>query len=258
MPAAVIVGSAFRDPNALGPIEPLDVLTPAGSVRLYRHLDTDGLLLFRHGLPHRWLPHQVPYRAHALALQALGCHALLVTSSVGVLDPQLPLYQPHLLADLLMLDNRLPDGSACTIWPEPTKGQGHLVVREGLFSPTLSTWLQGRADLPGQRLTFLYVGGPRTKTRAENRMAATLGAEVNSMSLGPEIVLANELEIPCAGLVIGHKYSVPGGITPDRAGIAGSLEQAMQATAQVVRTFLAEAPAVAFGNVLYRFDEQRP
>ena len=52
------------------------------------------------------------------------------------------------------------------------------------------------------RVVFGYAPGPRTKTAAENAMWARLGADVASMTLAPEIVLANELEIPCAALVV--------------------------------------------------------
>ncbi len=257
MPAAVILGSSFRDGRALGPLQPLDVLTPAGRVTVHRHDETGGIVVFRHGSPHRFLPHQVPFRGIALALHALRCTALMVTSSVGVMDRTLPLYTPHLVDDLLMLDNRLPDGRACTVWPDPAPGQGHLVVREGLFNQALSAWAADMLGLPPRRVVFLYVGGPRTKTGAENRLAASLGAHVNSMSLAPEVVLANELEIPTIGLVVGHKYSVPGGVTPDGAGIADSLVQAQAATARAAVGFLADAPTVPFGNELYRFRDDR-
>ncbi|MCB9780872.1 MAG: 5'-methylthioadenosine phosphorylase [Alphaproteobacteria bacterium] len=257
MPAAVIVGSAFDAPTGtaslLGALEPEAVPTDHGPVTVYRHRESGGIVLFRHGRPHRWLPHQVPWLAHAQALAALDVHALLVTSSVGVLSPDVPLFQPMLLSDLIMRDNRLPDGRPCTMWQTPTPGQAHLVVREGLFSATLSAWLEHEADLPGQRLTFLYVPGPRTKTPAENDLAARTGAQVNSMSLAPEVVLANELGMPVAGLVTGHKYSVSGGVTPDRSGIADSLERARRATAVTIRRFLAGAPRVVFGNELFRF-----
>lgn len=255
MPACAILGSAFTASGALGRLEAVSVDTPAGPVVLHHDPETGGWVVFRHGRPHRFLPNQIPYRAVAWALQAVGCTALLVTSSVGVLDPSVPLYEPHLLDDLLMLDNRLPDGSACTVFSAPRPGQGHLVVEGGLFNPQLSAWLRARAGLPERGLTFLYVQGPRTKTPAENRLAARMGAHVNSMTVGPEVVLANELGIPTAAVVVGHKHSVSGGPTPDPAGIAASLDRSREATLGLVRTFLAEAPAVPFGNALYCFGD---
>jgi 5'-methylthioadenosine phosphorylase len=257
VPACAILGSAFADHDTLGLLQVVSVDTPAGPAVLHRDPETGGYVVFRHGRPHRYLPNQIPYRAIAWALHRVGCSALLVTSSVGVLDPSVPLYTPHLLDDLLMLDNRLPDGSACTVFNEERSWQGHLVVQDGLFDPQLRAWLRERAGLPERELTFLYVQGPRTKTPAENRYAASLGAHVNSMTVAPEVVLANELGIPTAGLVVGHKYSVAGGVTPDRDGIAASLERSREATLSTVRAFLADAPKVAFANELYCFGDDQ-
>jgi hypothetical protein len=114
----------------------------------------------------------------------------------------------------------------------PSPEQGHLVLTEGLFSPSLTEQIDAlvradRAAPPTPRVVFAHSGGPRTKTRAENRMWALLGAQVNSMSLAPEVVLANELRVPCCGLVVGHKYSLGDGEGSAGGGaIADSLSRA--------------------------------
>jgi len=261
---AVILGSAFDRAALKGcPLEPVSVSTPFGEVLLHKvpGREDGAYVLFRHGVPHRYLPNQIPFRAHAAALEAVRCRALLVTSSVGVLDPGLPLYEPLLVGDLLMPENRLPDGSACTMFPEPREGQGHLVVEEGLFSRELGDEVReiGR-DLGrplGEPVVFAYAGGPRTKTPAENDYWRRMGAQVNSMSLGPEVVLANELEIPTAGLVVGHKYSVPGGAGPvDEDHIAASLRLSHESLEDLVAAFLDRARPVTFRNRFYRFSDQ--
>ncbi len=255
MAAVVILGSAFDQGEPFGPLDAVAVPTRRGPVTLHRRPGQPGWLLFRHGRPHTALPHQVDYRAQALALREVGCHALLITSSVGVLDPALPLYEPLLAGDLLMLDNRLPDGSACTLFDGDQPGPGHLLVQGGLFDAALSGWLRQRLGLRAEAPTFLYVGGPRTKTAAENRLAARLGAQVNSMTVGPEVVLANELEIPVAALLVGHKYSLPDAPGPPSEGVAASLERSRAATVRAVEVFLNEAPAFVFGNTIYRFSD---
>lgn len=252
MSTAAILGSAFADHPGLDGLEAHSIETRAGTAVVHRHPASGGWVLFRHGLPHRYLPHQVPWRAHALALKQLGVHALLVTSSVGLLDPAVPAFVPHLVGDLLMVDNRLPDGSPCTIWPQPAPDQGHLVLQDGLFNAALGEWLHRHCPLPAARLCFAYVPGPRTKTAAENRLVHSWGAQVNSMSLGPEVVLANELEIPTVAVVTGHKASRESG-AEDRAAIAASLVRSRETTLALVRVFLASAPTVPFGNTVYRF-----
>ncbi len=253
-PAAVVLGSAFSSalPSSLeADLSPFNVTTRFGTVRLHRHRPTQGLVLFRHGRPHRFLPHQIPWRAHAQAMSDLGVRALLLTSSVGQLDPSVPSFVPHVAGDLIMPDNRLPDGTMCTMWPTPTPGQAHLVVDLGLFNRTLGDWVAKRFDLPNRRLTFAYVPGPRTKTAAENRLYRQLGAQVNSMCVGPEVVLANELGIPTTAVLTGHKQSSAGGPTP--AAIKDSLDHSMQVTIDLLGAFLSDAPTVPFGNHLYRF-----
>ncbi len=261
MSIAVIVGSAFTEP-VIGGVrlvaEPVETAFGTAVLHRYPPAKEDAWVLFRHGAPHLFLPNQIPYRANAAALHAKGCAALLVTSSVGVLSEELPLFEPLLLGDLILPDNRLPDGSACTMFPEPTPGQGHLVVEGGLFSQPLADQVAGLArelEWPTQSgAVFAYAPGPRTKTAAENRYWRAAGAQVNSMTLAPEVVLANELEIPTAGLVVGHKYSIPGLEQPlDRDSIEATLERTAETFERLITLFLTRGHAVPFGNRLYRF-----
>jgi len=260
-PIAAILGSAFANsiPDAWN-LTPVTVDTPHGRHTLHRvdGIDRPAYVSFRHGLPHRFLPNQINYRAQAAALKQVGCEALLVTSSVGVLDADVPINRPLLVHDLIMLDNRLPDGSACTMFTEPAADHGHLVLNDGMFSPALNNQMRSLArdvDAPiADAVVFAYVQGPRSKTPAENRLWPRLGAQVNSMTLGPEVVLANELEIPCAGLVVGHKYSIPDREPPKQDALADTLDRSRNEQQDIVSTFLRNGTSVPFGNTLYRFD----
>ena len=260
MSVAAILGSAFSAslPGELD-LTPKEIETEWGSQTLYR-LDGPGrpaYVLFRHGLPHRLLPNQINYRAQAAALKAVGCEALLVTSSVGVLDADVPLNRPLLIDDLLMLENRLPDGSACTMFTEPSAGHGHLVLDDSLFATELNQQvraLAAEADAPIEdTVTFAYVQGPRSKTAAENRALPGLGVQVNSMTVGPEVVLANELEIPCAGLGVGHKYSIPDHDPPEQDALSDTLDRSREEQERIVTAFLRRAEPVEFPNTIYRF-----
>jgi 5'-methylthioadenosine phosphorylase len=247
---AVILGSAFDQMPQWLDLQPRQISTPYGEATLHALPGSDppAYALFRHGVPHRLLPHQIPYRANAWALREVGCGALLVTSSVGVLFQDIPIFQPLLVSDLIMLDNRLPSES-----------HAHLMITEGLFSPALRSQVADLAESTGWpiagEVVFGYVGGPRNKTPAENKIWPMLGAQVNSMSLGPEVVLANELEIPTAGLVVGHKYSIPGLETDeDNMSLAESFEHSRRAFSKLIAEFLKAARPVPFGNVLYRYN----
>jgi len=260
---AVIVGSAFAEPVLDGrPLSPQPVSTSHGEVILYGFARGDGAtawVLPRHGFPHRLLPHQIPYRAHAAALAEVGCDALLVTSSVGVLDRQLSLDRPMIVADLLMPTNQLPDGTACTMFVAPDPGQGHLVLDEGLLDTSLSDqvarYAEGFGYPPPPRPIFAWSPGPRTKTAAENAMWQSLGAQVDSMTVAPEVVLANEQEIPVAALVVGHKYSLPGHRRRlDHDWIRSSLESGASIIERLAAAWLEGGEPVPFGNRIYRFE----
>ncbi len=257
---AIILGSAFDKMPDWLPLEAQKFSTPFGESTLYKMEDTDppAYVLFRHGVPHTYLPNQIPYRANAWALKEVNCGALVVTSSVGILDADIPLFQPLIVKDLVMLENRLPDGSTCTMFTEPSPDHAHLMITEGLFSPALSFQVEELAEEcnwpVGGEVVFMYVGGPRNKTAAENAIMPMYGAQANSMSLGPEVVLANELEIPTAGLVVGHKYSIPGREGEnDNLSLEESFERSREAFGKLVVKILEKGQPVEFNNVLYRY-----
>lgn len=261
---AIILGSAFegRFADELK-LKPQQVSTDFGSISLYQtalRTDRPAYVIFRHGLSHSLLPNQINYRAQAAALKKLNCGALLINSSVGVMVADLPLYKPMLVTDLLMPENRLPDGSTCTMFTEPQSDHGHLLLKEGLFSSELNSRLldeHGNVIYSnGSGIVFVYAGGPRGKTSAENRMWAMLGGQVNSMTLAPEVVLANELEIPTSALVVGHKYSVPDIQNPAEDEISDTLINARSATESILRSFLLDGEPVEFKNEIYQFDNE--
>jgi 5'-methylthioadenosine phosphorylase len=252
---AVILGSAFGGGEDGAPVlggrklRPVEVRTPFGQVTLWEfpadRCTPRGYVIFRHGWPHRWLPHRVPYRAHVWALHRMNCKALLLTSSVGVLNPRIPTGRVLPVSDVVMLSNQLPDGSSCTMFQQsdelPALRPGHLVVdsTNSLFSKELTAYTvsflrrlmaascrdtpesdsgidtpeHGGEEAVGadtvleRGVLFGYVPGPRTKTPAENGLWSSWGLDVNSMTLAPEAVLASEMGIPVAAVVTGHKPS---------------------------------------------------
>ena len=259
---AVILGSAFDEMPDWLSLEEKIISTPYGEASIYHLPDSDpsAYVIFRHGVPHSFLPNQIPYQAHAWALRELECGALVVTSSVGVFKQEFPLFQPLLVSDLVMLDNRLPGGNTCTMFTESSRDHAHLIITDGLFSAELGSQLRDLAkesDWPiAGDVVFGYVGGPRNKTPAENRIWRGFGVDVNSMTLGPEIILANELAIPTAGLVVGHKYSIPGLETEnDNMSLDDSFVQSREAFAKLIIRFLENGRPATFRNVLYRYGE---
>lgn len=164
----------------------------------------------RHQKDHRHLPHTIPHRANLAALKQLGARAVLATTAVGAVDPEIELGRPILFDDLFFPDNRLLDGSACTIFPDPgDAGRGHLIQSEP-FAPRLRKSMQLAAgDLELEIAVggvYGHVNGPRFNTPAEIRWLAAAGVSAVSQTCGPEAVLAGELELPyaLAGFPVNH------------------------------------------------------
>lgn len=261
---AAIVGSAFPNvASALGlELKPVAIdTTNVSDIYRVAGLGTEharpAYLVHRHGHSHRLLPHQIDYREVVRRLTSLDVGALLVTSSVGVLAPDVPLGELCAVGDILTLDNRLPNGRVCTMFPNHRSdpNHAHLVLTDGLLSTALTAQLDDMVGHELRRVVFGYVAGPRTKTPAENRMWASLGAQVNSMSLAPEVILANEMGIPCAGAVIGHKVSSGSEELTTARQVGESLEAGRHALETLVVRFLREAEPVEFANLIYRFGD---
>jgi hypothetical protein len=69
--------------------------------------------------------------------------------------------------------------------------------------------------------------------------------------------LANELKIPCTGLVVGHKYSTPDiKNIADPQSMSDSLESSKDTIQTLVLRFLEDGEPVSFGNRIYRFDHE--
>lgn len=168
----------------------------------------------RHGPGHRFLPHQIEYRANLAALSQLGAQAVLATTVVGAVDPALILGKPVLFDDLFFPDNRLPNGEMCTIFTElGDLERGHLILEEP-FSPRL----RGRVAQAARELeleptvggVYGHTNGPRFETRSEIRSLGAAGVTAISQTCGPEAVLAGELEIPYA--LIGFPVNYATGV----------------------------------------------
>ena len=196
---AVILGSAFDQMPEWLELEPRQISTPYGDTTLHALPGSDppAFALFRHGVPHSLLPHQIPYRANTWALKEVGCGALLVTSSVGVLFKDIPVFQPLLVSDLIMLDNRLPDGSTLDTfpadaevaeslepiheelpgWSRPTEG----VVDENELPPEAKNYLAFLEDKIGVPAVIVSTGPRREETliRGRSELAEHLRAIIS-------------------------------------------------------------------------------
>lgn len=163
------------------------------------------LFLPRHGAGHRWLPHEVNYRANVFALKRAGATMVLSVSACGSLAEAL---QPGHFA----LPHQYID------W---TRGQrersffgrgvaAHVATAEPVSRALCSAVARAAARVPGLVLheggTYACVEGPRFGTRAESHLLRQWGATLVGMTNVPEAFLAREAQMAYATLAIATDY----------------------------------------------------
>jgi len=177
---------------------------PSGDVLRGRLRDKDILFLARHGSGHRWLPHEVNYRANVFALKQAGATMLLGFSAVGSLALEI---QP---GDLAMPEQYFD-------W---TRGQrdrtffgGGVAAHVSTAKPVSSALVgavMAAAERTGQKvhrgLTYACVEGPRLGTQAESHFLRQVGCHLVGMTNVPEVFLAREAQMAYAtvGLVTDY------------------------------------------------------
>ncbi len=248
MRIGIITGSGtYALPDFEGTRE--DVETPFGTTQLTRgtFAGTEVLHVSRHRDGHELLSSAVTHQANISALQAAGAEAILAVTVCGAADPDTELGSLVVFDDLFFLQNRLGDGSICTLFTEPGQaGRGHWVF-EGPFSEPLRQALLEGAREAGHAVrdggTYGHVDGPRFNTRTEIRLLAQLGVTAVSQTAGPETVLAGEAQVPYA--LLGFLTDYANGVKPEDPT---PVERLMELIGSSTRTF-ADTLAAAVGRL---------
>lgn len=191
---AFIGGSGIYQLDAIEPVASHHIQTPYGDPSdSIIETSIDGVQAFflpRHGVGHRFLPHEVNYRANIYALKALGVEHIVSISAVGSLSDELP------PASFALVDQFID-------W---TKGKrersffGDGVVAHVSTANPVESSLQNLLAKACQKVgvehkvggTYICIEGPQFSTRAESRFYKGLGASVIGMTNVPEAYLAKE------------------------------------------------------------------
>jgi len=253
---AIISGTGFYDLPGLENREDITINTKYGEASFRKGMISGRTVVFlaRHGQDHRILPNMINYRANLLALKSLEVKALVATTVCGVLDPALPLAKLVVFDDLYFPDNRLPTGEACTIYDEiGHKLRGHYIF-EKPFSEDLRQQIMAVAGDAITNAVYAHVNGPRFNSKSEIRMLRNHASFI-SQTAGPEIVLAGELEIPCALLGFGVDYANGVQDEPTPIGLLrANLKKSKDAFASVIRRLLENYHQPKFEGFIYRFE----
>lgn len=155
------------------------------------------LFLARHGDPHRFLPHQVTYRANMQALKEAGATAVLAVNAVGGITERAP-------TGGLVLADQIIDythGRPGTLFDGPEDPLVHVdftwpfdtALRNALKARLARTdWAWSETGCYGA------TQGPRLETAAEIVRLENDGCDMVGMTGMPEAVLARELDLPYA------------------------------------------------------------
>lgn len=146
----------------------------------------------RHGAGHSVPPHRIGYRANVWALASLGVRAVVSSSAVGSISPELQL-------GALVVPDQLIDRT----WGRNDSFFDHGPVQHLPFAdpycPQLRrialSALDGIGESPACTGTTVVVQGPRFSTRAESRWFRAAGGDIVNMTQYPEVALAAELNL---------------------------------------------------------------
>jgi purine nucleoside phosphorylase len=215
----------------------------------------------RHGEGHVRLSSSVNHRANVLALAELGAGCVVGLTVCGAVDRSVPLGGLILFDDLHFPVNRLPDGSLCTLYPEPgDPRRGHWIY-EGPFSEGLRAALAEGMGAAGISYrdggTYGHVDGPRFNTRSEIAQLAAAGVTAVSQTAGSETVLCGEAELPYA--LLGYATDYANGVSEEATPVAQLVRLMGESTAAFARVLAATLPLlagreIAPAGVVYRFE----
>jgi 5'-methylthioadenosine phosphorylase len=205
----IIGGSGLDDPDLLKTSEHLTVSTPYGdpsSPLTCGHLNgTEVVLIARHGKKHQFSPTQVNYRANIRALKDQGVSHILATTACGSLREEI------CRGDFVILDQFIDytRHRKTTFFESFEEGARHTSMAEPFDSGLRQALLESATDLKLKAHaygTVITIEGPRFSSKAESKMYRIWGADVINMSVAPEAILANELEIPYAAVAMSTDY----------------------------------------------------
>lgn len=202
---AIIGGSGLSQLSNLNITRREVVRTPYGEpsgALLFGHMcDQQTVFIARHGYGHTIPPHAVNYRANIWALKQAGAEAIISVASAGGIPE-------HLTPGVVMVPDQILDytwGRQATFFDGVDTPVVHVDFTEP-YDATLRKRILAAAQIAGEEVvdggTYAATQGPRLETAAEVTRLERDGADVIGMTGMPEALLARELDIPYAAIVL--------------------------------------------------------
>ena len=206
----IIGGSGLDNPSILDNAKDVEVDTPYGkpssALKFGQINGVDVILIARHGTQHTIPPTHVNYRANIHALKAAGCTHIIATTAVGSLKENIKRGDLVIIDQFIDFTRRREVSFYDTFEPHAPK---HTPMAEP-FDKKLRKLLNESCSELGithhEAGTVVTIEGSRFSTRAESKMFIAWGGDIINMSIAPEAILANELEIPYAAVAMSTDY----------------------------------------------------
>ena len=205
----VIGGSGLYALDGLEVCKTHDIQTPFGapSAPIIEGVYNGQSILFlaRHGAGHKFLPHEVNYRANIFALKSLGARRIFGVSAAGSLREDL---KPGDLALASQYFDHTRGRRELTFFGNGIAGH---VSTANPACPALSADIKNAANRIGQDLhtdkTYACVEGPRLGTRAESFfLRDSANCDLVGMTNVPEAFLAREAQMAYATVCLITDY----------------------------------------------------
>lgn len=202
----IIGGSGLDDPQLLDNFSETEMDTPWGKtsdkIKTGKIGGIEVAVMGRHARGHGIMPTLIPNRANIWAMKELGCTAILATTACGSLREEIrpgDIVLPDQFIDFTKLRNLsfFEDRVVHTAMPDPFDKN----LRKKLVHSAREMGLKHHTDG-----TIVTIEGPRFSTRAESKMFRNWGADLINMSTVPEVVLANEMQIPYQTIAMVTDY----------------------------------------------------
>ncbi len=177
---------------------------PSGEILRGRLHGKELLFLARHGKGHRWLPHEVNYRANVYALKRAGATMLLGFSAVGSLVHRVAPGDLAIPEQYFDWTRGVRERSFFGRGVAAHVSTAHPVSRALVDAACAAArWI----GLPLHRgLTYACVEGPRLGTQAESHFLRQAGCHLVGMTNVPEVFLAREAQMAYATVGIATDY----------------------------------------------------
>jgi len=179
---------------------------PSGALQFGHVCDQQTVFIARHGYGHTIPPHKVNYRANIWALKQAGAQAIISVASVGGIPE-------HMGPGVILVPDQIIDytwGRESTYFDGGETPVVHVDFTEP-YDQGLRRKILFAAQTAGEEVldggTYAATQGPRLESAGEITRLERDGAHVVGMTGMPEAVLARELEVPYAAILVVSNHA---------------------------------------------------